>query len=100
MFKKVIPGKYLLTPEVADTVYHEARGMVNTFANGSDIDTSILDQSVKELMSVKVASLADANIKRELMDQGFIIVNVGTELRLDVTVGIHDDRIVYGVYEP
>jgi len=100
MFKKVIPGKYLLIPEVADEVYHEARDMVNRLADGCDVDTNILDQSVKELMCVKVASLANNNIKCDLIDQGFVIVNVGTELRLDVTVGIHDDHIVYGVYEP
>jgi len=97
MFKKVSGVNYVIEKNLADTIYKETKEHLDKYLGGSKISIGVLSNTLKEIISYRVAVLADGNMKNEILPSGFITVIFDSDIGFNISIGYAEDELVYGV---
>jgi len=97
MFKQINGCNYVIDKPTADDVYNSVKRVVSVDNIAIDIAGGLIEGTIKELISFKIALLVYTNMYLDLVKHGFITVKFSSDIGFEITVAIIDEKLAYGV---
>jgi len=98
MLKAIKSNKYVLSDEVTANIIKTIKEFLNADANNSLLDSEMYNDTIRAIMSYKIALLVIDNIKEVLIKQGFITVKYAGEISGMASIGWYEDKLVYSSF--
>jgi hypothetical protein len=97
MFSKVNSITYILDKESCDEVYRDAKKALESISERTADSESVYNSVLKRMISYKIGHLAHIQLLDILVKSGFLTIIFSSDISFDVSVGIIDNELVYGV---
>jgi len=97
MFKQINGCNYVIDKLTADDMYNSVKRVVSVDNIAIDIAGGLIEGTIKELISFKIALLVYTNMYLDLVKHGFITVKFSSDIGFEITVAIIDEKLAYGV---
>jgi len=99
--KRIKGNQFVLDKEDSVRIYTEAKQAVGSvYKNMNRYVDGIVDEVIKKIASGIVADYAYTVAKVDIEKNDFITISVTADISFVVSVGITDDKLVFGVLEP
>lgn len=97
MFTKINGVNYIMDSDKSNTIYNKAKSYIADSVDVSTTDANIMERTIIELMIPEIASLAKEELRDAMTRNGFVTVKVSVDITFEATVGLINDKLVYGL---